>query len=456
MSITATGFVFIILGLYGLVLNKKFLYEITIFFIPFSSTAVINVGSAENGSAIQPFMFLGLIWLTSIFVRKRKGFINSLEINKAELNSILLLLCFAFVTGLSLIMPVLINGKEMGNVSGDLYSSAPIIFSTRNITQYLYLLFGIAMAICLYIHNRDQDNYRRTLKVFSYSIIFVVSWGVLELFCYTINITYPSFIFNNSISRSAGGFETFLQSEEESTKRISSVAVEPSVLVQNIVMILPFLIVGVINKKYIFNRNFDIFLIISLYIFIIRTTSSLGIICLVLITLISTIYYYRKLNLKRKIISILCSIFIFPIFAIISYSLFQEIIDAAVFNKSDTYSSLERSSATLEAWSSFLNHPILGVGWGSVSSFDLFVKILSNTGIIGCFFFLGFLYTSFKNQIMARNISYKASTYMSSVIMSFSILIFANIVTGFSFVFGFFWLAISLMMVTGTNFYKKV
>ncbi|MDB5023989.1 MAG: O-Antigen ligase [Mucilaginibacter sp.] len=454
MSISATGVVIMILGIYGLIFNAKFLYNILIFFIPFSATAVINVGSGDTGSAIQPFMFLGMLWLISIFAKNYRNFLNATEINKKEFTAILLLLGFAITSCLSLIMPFLINGKEMGNVNGNLNSSNPIIFSLRNVSQYIYLLFGIIMAISLYFHNRTEDNYKNTIKIYSYSILFVVVWGFFELLCNYTNISYPSFIFNNSISQAAQSSGMFLETEEQ-TKRIISVAVESSVLVQSVEILLPFLIIGIIKDKYIFNSTMDVLFVLILIVFIIRSTSTLGIVCLGFIGIWTMFYYLNKLSPNRKILFITGLVFIMPFILLIIYYLFRGILDAALFNKSDTYSSLERASGIMDAWHTFLNHPILGAGWGSVSSFDLFVKLLSNTGIIGGVFFIIFLFYLIRNQTRAKNTTYNNSVFKTAIIISFCTLIFSDIISGFSFVFGFFWLTIGLILVTGTNFHKE-
>jgi len=453
MSITGTGIVFILLGLFGLIFNRKFLYDCFIFFIPFSATAIINIGSGDSGTAISPYLFLGPLWLISFCIYKIKTLSGFKGMNKAEISTILLLLGFAFIAFISLIMPVIINGSEMANVSGKLDTSDPIVFSTTNITQYIYLLFGIVMALALYLHNKDEDNYKHTIKIYAISILFVVFWGGIELFCYYKDITYPDFIFNNSISKYAGGFNGFLG--EGGTKRISSVAVEPSILVQSVFIIVPFLLFGLIKKQYIFNKYMDGFYLLLLYIFIIRTTSTVGVICLCVISILSLFFYLKSLSLKKRLVFISLSVFIVPVVILAIYYLFQDIIDQTLFGKSDTYSSLERLSAVYEAWGTFLTHPVLGTGWGSVTSFDLFVKLLSNTGILGALFFSAFLLKVLINQAKAKNAFYNDSFIKSAICISFCTLIFSNMINGFSFVFGFFWLITGLIMVTGTNFYKK-
>ncbi len=453
MALTITGIILLLLSLYGFFFNYKFLYNITIFFIPFSATAIFNIGSGDNGSAVTPFMVLGGVWLFSNLSRNKNIF--NIKIDKYLFYSLTSLLLFILIAFISLLMPAIINGSEKGNITGELNSTGLISFSIRNITQFVYLFFGFLMAVAICFHNRDLQNYKHTIRVYCYSIIFVVLWGYLELFCFYKNIPYPSSIFNNSISKSAGGFQGILDSED-GIKRISSVAVEPSILVQSIEILLPFLLFGIIEKKYIFSKYFDIIFTINLYFFIFRTTSSVGIVCLILISILVLLLFLRKLSFRALVKSLTILAFIIPISLIFIYFEFPQIVESTLFNKTESYSALERSGAIIEAWGTFLRHPILGAGWGSVTSYDLFIKILSNLGIIGFLSLVIFLYLVLKNQIKTQDAIYKSSKYRYSIIVSFIVLIFSNTISGFSFVFGFFWLATGLMLVYSFHSIDKV
>jgi len=450
MSLTGTGIVIILLGMYALFFNKSLLYDLTIFFVPFSATAVINFGEEGTGSAIQPFMFLGSLWLITIIFPAMLKFKRQARIDKTELINIMLLAGFTIVALISLVMPVILNGNVMGNVTGGLGLNAPITFSARNVTQYIYLLFGVIFAIGLYIHNKNEQNYIRTLKVYSFSVLFVVAWGFVELFCYYKNIDYPAYLFNNSFNGNAEGYKFFADATSD-LKRISSVGIEPSIMVQSVVVLIPFLIFGIVKKAYIINKWFDISFLILLYIFTIRTTSSSGILCLILLSILSFICYFNQLNLKKKLALVLYSLIGIPLFIIVIYSLFADIITSMLFNKGDSYSGLERLSSILDAWDTFLHYPILGTGWASVTSFDLFVKILSNTGLIGFLFFTGFIINIITSKIRAKNLSYKTAIINTSILVSFCTIIFGNMINTFSFIFGSIWLICGLAMVNRYN-----
>jgi hypothetical protein len=206
----------------------------------------------------------------------------------------------------------------------------------------------------------------------------------------------------------------------------------------------------------VFSKYFDIIFTLNLYFFIFRTTSSVGIVCLILISILVLLLFLRKLSFRALVKSLTILAFIIPISLIFIYFEFPQIVESTLFNKTESYSALERSGAIIEAWGTFLRHPILGAGWGSVTSYDLFIKILSNLGIIGFLSLVIFLYSVFKNQIKTQDAIYKSSKYRYSIIVSFIVLIFSNTISGFSFVFGFFWLATGLMLVYSFHSIDKV
>ncbi|SDD96005.1 O-Antigen ligase [Mucilaginibacter pineti] len=447
MSVTGTGLVIIFIAFYAVIFSKKLLYELTIFFIPFSATAVLNFGEDGTGSAVQPFMFLGALWLATLFFSKVKNLGNGSVVNKIELKPIMLLIGFALVALLSLAMPLIINGDERGNVTGGLGLNDTITFSPRNISQYIYLLFGVVFAIGIYVHNKTKVNYLRTLKIYSASVFFVIIWGFVELYCNAVGLDYPAFLFNNSYNGNAAGYKFFTDPTAE-LKRISSVGIEPSVMVQSVVVIIPFFLFSVIKKNYIFSKWTDIGFIVLLYVFTIRTTSSSGILCLAFLTLLSLFFYFKDLPIKRKILLLISLAVLIPVIIAGTYWVFKDIIDKMLFEKSDSFSGLERLSSILDAWDTFLHHPILGAGWASVTSFDLFVKILSNTGIIGFVFFIGFLITTLINKFRVKAPSYQMAVINTAITISFCTIVFGNMINTFTFIFGTFWLISGLAIIT--------
>lgn len=438
MSITIIGILIIILCIYSFIFDRDLLYRATIFFLPFSATAVFNVGSNDGGSAVIPYMVMGSFWILSLIVFNLKSIINY-KFNKKELLPIFFLSLFGISALISLIMPIIINGKESGNISGHIDEYEPIVFSSRNITQLLYLAIGILFSIAIYATNKSLASLKRTIKIYANSTIFISIWGVFELFCKTVGIQYPDFIFNNSV-KTSWATESYL---ENGASRITSVTAEPSILNQTLIIILPFFIIGLIKKNYIYNKYKDSIYLFIITFVIIRSASASGLISLVILTIITFSIVIKPFSIRKKIRYTIYFLLTSIISIVLVYFIFQNIITELLFNKADSYSGLERLNSILDGWDSFISHPILGMGWGSVSSMDLFVKILSNTGIIGCLVFTIFLINTSINLF-----KYNKSIYKECLILSFLILILNNSITTFGFVFGYFWLIVGFAFIS--------
>jgi len=441
MSITETGYILIFLTFYGLVFNPKFLYGLTIFFIPFSATAVINIGNIGEGSAIQPYMFIGSVWMLSFYIRN----IGKLKISSKEFNPIAYLAMFILAALISLLMPALIDGKEYGNITGRYGEYLPIIFTSKNVTQFFYLFYGVLFSFTIYFQNKTIEKFNKTIKIYSNSIIFVIGWGILELSSNYLGFKYPSSVFNNSYSSSAGGFGAILD-QESGIRRIASVAVEASILTQSVIVILPFLIFARVNKTYLYSRGRDLIFIFIIVIFILRSTSTTGLVGLFFLFSIYGLFYLKTLGTTQKIKVISFVGVLFPSILLGMYFIFNDYVNNVLFSKGDSYSALERSEAIRGAWTNFTHYPLLGTGWGSVSSFDLLVRILSNVGLFGCGFFILFIYTNIKNHLHYSKKEFKYTHI--SLITALSTLLFTNAISGFSFTFGYLWLIVGLSLVS--------
>lgn len=419
MQITLTGLVLLLFGGYTFLLNKRTLYQLTIFFIPFSATAIFNFGAPGSGSSIQPYMFFSVIWI----VRMQIDMLQIKQKPRVDKNYFIaysILFIFSSVALISLCMPVVINGQEFGNVSGKFQEILPIRFSVLNISQLAYLYLGILFTFYISIQNKTEKAFNETVDILKYSLIFICVWGWLEFILASLNISFPYFIFNNSFHPAAQGYQSFLGD----FKRISSVSVEPSVLSQVLLLPLPLLIyrMGLQNSKWI------LALVMMTVIFLRSSTAYVGVAVLIIFPILLS-----KLN--RKNIS---RILMLMVLGIIALPFLGGVLFEIVSSKLISWSFLERFSSVISAWGNFTNYPILGVGWGSVTSYDLIVKLLSNTGIFGFIsFFSLMLYICIK---LYRKKSHKSN----SILISLIVLLVMNQIGGWNFVFGHFWLYLGL------------
>jgi hypothetical protein len=77
----------------------------------------------------------------------------------------------------------------------------------------------------------------------------------------------------------------------------------------------------------------------------------------------------------------------------------SELVDAMIFNKTNTLSLYERSVWNATSWNAFVGSWGLGVGFGSTRTSNWFISIISNTGAIGALFLSLFLLQTFMRRV---------------------------------------------------------
>ena len=146
MHITWIGAILLPLGIYGYFFAPSLLYVGTIFLLPFSATAVLNIGFMDATTGIQAMIYFGTLWMLSVgpdaLRRCRVWRTRQMQTSVRRLRF------FMLVVGLSLLMPIWINGSlviepyEIGSLE-----SMPLTFTPRNITQTMYLAFGVLLTL---------------------------------------------------------------------------------------------------------------------------------------------------------------------------------------------------------------------------------------------------------------------------------------------------------------------
>jgi hypothetical protein len=449
---TVIGYILLPIGLAGLLLSKKWLYRLFVFSTLFSASSVVNVGDAENGSAVQVWMFFGFMWLLRITLDNLSRL--SFSVDRRILRACLWLLSFAAIASVSLIMPIYISGR-LFITSPFLFdnSAAPLYFTSHNITQLLYLIFGITIAICVAHFNTNDDLRQETEKIILLSAFFISLWGGLQFTCNVTGIPYPDFIFNNSGSVSAKGFLETLSG----LGRISSVAVEPSMFAQSLVTLLPLTIPAWLKRGSVISTSADRACSVFILLLLILSTSSTAYLGLfVFATLLFSLLLHAKVMSKVKA----------SFFAIIAFAVglvvimvgmalvpvVRDVVNSAVLNKSTSGSAFERLMTIQLAFGYFLKFPVLGIGWGSATSHDLLVKLLSNVGLLGTVAFLGamshIIRTNWKAlHVMEGTLNLSRSAWF----LSLTVFLFTSILIGFPLAFGNFWLVLGMAMSMAWN-----
>lgn len=458
MEVTPLGMFLVVLGTVFFFAKSDLLYWCAIFFVPFSSTAVVNVPSSSNFSALQPWMFFGILWIasqaSSVMRAKKYWYRQHTRVSVRKL------LIFLLVALLSLVMPLWIDGRlSIESESPGVNESHPLYFGLRHITQFLYLAYGAAFAIFLAVKNANLNQFRKTLRVFLSSSVFVGSWGLMQWFCYQYGLKYPAFIFNTNKNDMAMGFATEFKDLE--IPRVSAVATEPSILAQYLLIVFVIALFAVLGRQKMISALWDRLALVLSLLLLFLTTSSTAYLGLGLLIPISLLSFFMLGKLRVRQIMMSLSILAIACFVIYSRtSTVQDLADKVFFSKADSYSGLERLNSVLLAAGYFFQYPLLGVGWGSVTSHDLIFKLLANSGIAGLVAFAMFLSSLGSGlwKSVARTDSGQHlapwSYWGACMLVASLIFVLTSMVSEFTYVFGHLWFVfgMSLAVPLGLEF----
>lgn len=450
-AVTVLGYLVLPVGLAGLFLSKKWLYRLFVFSTLFSASSVANFGEGEKGSALQVWMVFGSLWLLRIIFDHISTL--SFSIERRLLRPFLWMAAFLLVAALSLVMPLYIDGK-LSIASQYLFDETvtPLFLTWHNVTQLLYLVLGIAITISVAQSNLRSDDRHKTERVILLSAIFVSVWGLFQLVCNITGIPYPGYIFNNSGSASGKGFLEYLQGV--GVGRICSAAVEPSVLAQSLLSLLPLTLAAWLNRDSVISVFIDRLCAVLFIVLVILTTSSTGYLGLLMLAALVVILLLRtgKISLGNAVKLAAATTFVVAVvaFSYFSIPIVRDVVGTVLIDKASSGSGLERALTIVQAFRYFQEFPVLGIGWGSATSHDLIVKLLSNVGIIGAFTFLGAMYCVMRANWRALDtLVPPRNLWRATWLLSLAIFLLTSVINEFPLPFGNFWLVLGMAMSTG-------
>lgn len=116
--------------------------------------------------------------------------------------------------------------------------------------------------------------------------------------------------------------------------------------------------------------------------------------------------------------------------------------------------SIDRFYSVAVAWQLWLSAPILGYGWGSITSHDLLVRLLANCGVVGLAGFFGLFYRSYQAGCVARSkadggkiVTPEACTLVITLLVMF--------ISDFAFYLGIGWIVLGLCWAGGMKCAKE-
>ncbi len=399
MQITFPGIFLIPLGLIFFFTGRRYLYYLTIFFIPFTATSLIN---SASGAALVAAQYFGILLTIKEFINiVLTGRIKFPSL-KANHKPFKYMVVFIIVILLTTLMPLIINGhfSVFSGKINSFYDDIPVRFSIQSIKKVYPIIFGMLLIYIIAIKNSSSEMLYRSIKTYTFSVFFISLWGGFQFFCKVVNIAYPEFLFNTMSEGNQMALGTTIDNGVGNFLRISSVTQEPSHLAQIILTILPLFIVSYVRRGVIFTSTIDRIMFSTIIFVLLLSTSSSAILGIIVCIFIFILIAYINNICKVK------AIFISSVFILISFiflynftPIIQSYFHEIIFTKLDSGSALERLYSVKTAWSYFLRYPALGLGWGTVTSHDLIVCLLANSGIIGLFAFFVMVISVFSSSM---------------------------------------------------------
>jgi hypothetical protein len=398
-------------------------------------------------------MFFAALWILRLGLERFS--LLSFSIDNRLKRMSYWMIAFLGVAAVSLVMPVLINGSlQIASPTLGDNTETPLVLTGHNFTQLLYLILGGIVAICVAHANLNNETREETERIILYSGIFIACWGIFQFFCNVTGFPYPDFLLNNSGSASGRGF---LEKLDTGIHRVSSAAVEPSVLAQGLLTLLPLTLPAWLKRGFVFSRRRDRLVAVLFIVVLFLSTSSTAYIGLAILALTYVAYAVRAGSLsKTKSILVFALIGILGMavvaVAFISVPFVSDVVNSALLSKASSGSGIERAMTISLAFGYFQRYPILGIGWGSATSHDLIVKLLSNVGIVGTVVFGGGIFSIIRSnwqKISPRNSPLDLSR--EAWLMSLVSFVLTSILIEFPLPFGNFWLIIGMSMATACS-----
>lgn len=390
MSVPATGLLIALMGLWFFLFSPRFLYAAMVISIPFSATAVANLRWGGEDKSLAAWLFLGTLWVcreavSGLPLWHKRGWFSS---RRTRLG----LLAFLAAVVISLCVPLILNGTawlpDPDQVSNQ---TIPLRFGVYNLTQTAYLAFGVVLAILTASENCRSARLFYTLRLYIGSCIFVAAWGLLQFWCNISGHTYPAYLFNTSTDVAALGYQQTLALGLEGLNRVSSVALEPSILAEELLVALVVLLVSMRIDRPILSKKWDYLAVAVIGATLVASTSTTAYAGMLVALLIAALALARAQRPARLYVILAGVLAGLAVLVASTIPLVGQLASMVLSNKFQTYSGFGRLTSISLAARDFLRYPICGAGWHAVDCWDLVFLILSNTGLLGLIAFGSFL-----------------------------------------------------------------
>jgi len=441
MSITFVGMVLIPLCVYFFLFKRSCLFNMAVFSVPFTGTAFfmlqgVQLANDARGLGIR----VSIVLFSLLFIL---GIIKTATLAKFHIPFrarwyMMLMFILTLIIVLSQLMPLYISGSfsvvDSYNEILTYANEVPLYYRVQWATQVSYFIFGCLVSIYLVVHLDSIQLLISTIRVYLYSTIFVCLWGLLEWFLFQFDVPYPYYLFNHNSTNFGGSMEL------DGVVRITSVALEPSILSQQLISALPFFLfkekgIGAVLSPILHKLGTGLIIIVLLL-----STSATAYAGLLFVLVW---YYFSLERMTYKII--MTKLAIAAIFIGVALGLSSYIYDLVMY-KIGSYSGKERLMSIMYAVKYFSNYPILGIGWGVMPSWDLLFCVLAGSGLMG-FAVMFILCSQIIVTLLKGRVKDHLCEYMrKSSLLSFISLLLVSQLSGFIYHSLYFWFILGFVV----------
>lgn len=382
MQIQILGYLIIPLGIVLMFFNEKYLFYLTTFMMGFTGASIINIGDSLS---IQPSYYLAILFMIREFIVALKS--------KKFIRPNMLLTVFIVICIISLIMPLLLSGKGITILNQD-NKLIELKFTSHNITQLMYIIFCFTFYLFSKNFVKQKCNIETTIKVLISGAIFVCILGIYQEIAYLNGFEFDK-IFRSSVHGNVQPYGSFV--------RIYSTALEPSMLAYYLVSIL--CLITCLEKNFIKYKYLSIVCILSVGVATVSSNFIIGIFTFGVFIVLSSLLNKREDNVAKKIVKPILIMLIISLIAVgVIYLINADIVKLFITSTikkltMQNVSSQERFSGLIQHLKVGIKHPLLGVGFGSARSKDLFSTWICNIGLIGTTIFIIYIIKLIKSLL---------------------------------------------------------
>jgi hypothetical protein len=438
MSFPITGVLLVVLGAYFFFFAPRWLYLATVFLLPFSAMAVVNVGWGGGAKGIAAWMFMGTLWMVRTAVSP-KPFWRCVgwHLTRRARTLLLLLLVCGFI---SLLVPLILNGTDWVPYFR-IYSkqTVPLQLDWQRITATGYFAFGILFTIFVAVENCNPKRLLQSVRAYIASAIFVSIWAFVQLGCLLTGHEYPASLFNNSMGTSAQLYTEALSAIN--LHRISSVATEPSKLAFSMLLAFILLVVAIGLRRPILSRRWDVWTLLLVLAALMISTSTTAYGGLVIASFLAVAVLARAGAIRWLYVVIAGGTVAAGVAIALTVPLVHSLVELVILNKAQGYSAQERMHSVALGARFFSHYPIFGISWNAANSSDLVFQFLSSLGIVGFTILSVFLIGEIRRL---WNGPKQGSRWSISLLAAVCLMLALSQITGFPFAMGFVWFTLGL------------